>query len=400
LIITTSILTLEQMTSYKSAHKSPPNWVKELGTRGDKIGILTPGYGLEKVSYGINPDNYQYVKVNRVPIQRIVKGQNVITQCPFIIGGSISLFHSFNMLPLNGNFIVSYETELPRFLGNSSEKQLQVGYNILKSDRCKGIYALSEAGQKFAQKRMIDRGMTDLADSIKVFRGGFHSFDIETSIGSNKGAIKACFVGGQLFHKGIEATIDALQILRDGGVNIELEVVGKAEDSSYAVPGLRFDKARLLRDLQEKSWITYSEVLPNDQIIALFKKSDLLLFPSIDESLGWVLVEAAMCGIPRLSTNIYAFPELIEHEKDGWMVDLPLNEDLRWLHVGKTSAKDAWYEGRDLIVKGIVGILGNSSINKDRLSEMGGQAQKKMQELYGLSKAREELQSIYSKAIR
>jgi len=387
------------MTSYKSAHKTPSNWVKELGVHGDKIGILTPGYGLEKVSYAINPDHYRYVKVNRVPIQKIVKGQNILTQCHFIIGGPVRLVHSFNMLPLNGDFIVSYETELPRFLGNPSEKQLQFGYNILESGRCKGIYSLSVAGQRFAQRRMLEKGRTDLANSIEVFRGGFQTFDLETNISSNKEPIKACFVGGQLFHKGIEATLEALQILRDGGLNIELVVVGKAEGSSYAVPGIQFDKTKLLRELEKKQWISYYDSLPNQQIIDLFKKSDLLIFPSIDESLGWVLIEAALCGTPRLSTNIYAFPELIEHEIDGWMVNLPLNEDLRWLHLGQNSAKDAWFDAKDSIIRGIVDILGSKAVHKDKLGEMGVQARKKMQQLYGLPKAKETLQAIYTKAI-
>lgn len=372
----------------------------QLGKRKNNIGILTPGYGLEKVSYGIQPKEFNYIKVNRIPINRIVHNDSVFSQCPYIVGGPSDIIHSFNMLPLNKNFVLSYETEIPRFLGNPSSKSLNFGYDILQSDRCRGIYALSDAGRKFAQRRMIDRGLVDLANTIKVFRGGFDMSQNTAFQRPTKGPIQACFVGGHMFHKGIEATIQAIQALRDGGVEIELTVVGKAIKSTYAASGISFDQEGLLKTFTEKSWITHFTNLRNKEVIALFQKSHVCLFPSIDESLGWVLVEAGMNGIPRLATNIYAFPELIDHGLNGWMIDLPLNEDGRWAHLEKSSVIDEWHETKSIIFKKMVEYLGNSAISIDKLIAMGVEAKKKTSNLYALPKAKKELSDIYRKAIR
>jgi len=57
---------------------------------------------------------------------------------------------------------------------------------------------------------------------------------------------------------------------------------------------------------------------------------DVFAFPSFDESLGWVAIEALGLGLPVVASNIFAIPELVEHEREGLVVELPLNADRRW----------------------------------------------------------------------
>jgi len=389
------------MDIQKNVFPLPKNWVTQIGARGKKVGVLNAGYGVEKVSYGLKPDGFKFVKVNRIPFQKFTKKtDNIMVQCPVVVGGPIDLLHSFNMLPLNKDFVLTTEMELPRFFGSPSEKSLDFGYNILRSDRCRGIYALSEAGKKFAQRRMKARGLNSLADTVKVFRGGFNIGDETSEHRPTKGPIKACIVGAQLFRKGIEATVDALQLLRDGGVEVELTVIGDPGDKNYAVPTLQFDRMAMLRTLEEKPWVTHYARLPNADVLALFRRSHILLFPSIDETLGWVPVEAGLCGMPRITTNIFAFPELIRDAVDGWMIDVPLSDDLRWIHTGGPSAAEAWGETKTLISRKMTEILGNKDTTIDRLLEMGRSARLNMDELYNYADARERLAGIYNGAVR
>ena len=95
-------------TNYKKKFEFPVNWFNNQGIRGKNIGVLTPGYGLEKVSYGLVPKDFYYKKVNRIPFQKIIKHDTVLTQCPYIIAAGVDLIHSFNMIPLNKDFIVSF----------------------------------------------------------------------------------------------------------------------------------------------------------------------------------------------------------------------------------------------------------------------------------------------------
>mgnify|MGYP001264851099 CR=1 FL=1 len=58
----------------------------------------------------------------------------------------------------------------------------------------------------------------------------------------------------------------------------------------------------------------------------LLSISDVKLLFSEKESFGLVLLEAMSCGVPCIGTNIGGIPEVIEHEKNGYLVDIGEHE--------------------------------------------------------------------------
>ncbi|WP_079709683.1 N-acetyl-alpha-D-glucosaminyl L-malate synthase BshA [Paraliobacillus ryukyuensis] len=63
-------------------------------------------------------------------------------------------------------------------------------------------------------------------------------------------------------------------------------------------------------------------------IAALFSIADLKLLPSEKESFGLVLIEAMACGVPCIGTNVGGIPEVIEHNNNGFIVELGDVEDM------------------------------------------------------------------------
>ena len=59
-----------------------------------------------------------------------------------------------------------------------------------------------------------------------------------------------------------------------------------------------------------------------ENVAELFSISDLKLLLSEKESFGLVLLEAMACGVPGIGTNTGGIPEVIEHGKNGFIVEL------------------------------------------------------------------------------
>lgn len=59
-----------------------------------------------------------------------------------------------------------------------------------------------------------------------------------------------------------------------------------------------------------------------DDIVPLLSVSDLMLMPSSGESFGLAALEAMACGVPVIVTDMGGFPEFIDNNKHGYLVEL------------------------------------------------------------------------------
>ncbi|MCT2537364.1 N-acetyl-alpha-D-glucosaminyl L-malate synthase BshA [Aquibacillus koreensis] len=77
---------------------------------------------------------------------------------------------------------------------------------------------------------------------------------------------------------------------------------------------------QLVRDLKIENKVLFLGKQKN--IAELLSISDLMLLLSEKESFGLVLLEAMACGVPCIGTNVGGIPEVIEDNKNGFIVDL------------------------------------------------------------------------------
>lgn len=118
--------------------------------------------------------------------------------------------------------------------------------------------------------------------------------------------LKLLFVGGLSQRKGIADLFAAVRAL---GPRVELTVVGsKAVENNAAL-----DAA-----LAAHRWIPS---LPHDAVLKLMREHDVFVFPSLFEGFGLVITEAMSQGTPVITTDRTAGPDLIEHGRNGWLVE-------------------------------------------------------------------------------
>lgn len=54
--------------------------------------------------------------------------------------------------------------------------------------------------------------------------------------------------------------------------------------------------------------------------LALYHQANVFVMPTYSEPFGWVFIEAMAAGLPIISTNINAIPEIVQHQETGFLV--------------------------------------------------------------------------------
>lgn len=117
--------------------------------------------------------------------------------------------------------------------------------------------------------------------------------------------LKILFIGGLSQRKGLSYLFEAVQELQN---EVDLTIVGHK-----AVP----DCNALNEALTKHKWIPS---LPHEQILACMSEHDVFVFPSLFEGFGLVITEAMSQGVPVITTDRTAGPDLIKNGEDGWIV--------------------------------------------------------------------------------
>jgi glycosyltransferase involved in cell wall biosynthesis len=119
--------------------------------------------------------------------------------------------------------------------------------------------------------------------------------------------LRAIFVGSLSQRKGIGYLSDAIDAL---GQSVKLTLVG-----------LQPTKACSALDRMVKRH-RYIPSLPHSEILKEMRRHDVLIFPSLFEGFGLVLLEAMAQGLPVITTANTAGPDLITDGVEGFLVPI------------------------------------------------------------------------------
>jgi glycosyltransferase involved in cell wall biosynthesis len=98
----------------------------------------------------------------------------------------------------------------------------------------------------------------------------------------------------------------AVAILRSEGMPIRLDIVGGGYPASMHL------LEKTLRELDpDGEFLSYSADAPHDQVSAYYHRADLFVFASSCETFGQVLTEAMSAGLPIVSSDRAAMPEVL-----------------------------------------------------------------------------------------
>lgn len=122
-------------------------------------------------------------------------------------------------------------------------------------------------------------------------------------------ATVALFVGHEFERKGLPTALQALQELPE---DVHLLVVGGTDDMVAVAK-------KEARQLGLGIRVTFTGAQQDSR--PFFHASDFLIFPSMYESYGLVVLEALACGLPVVATAVGCVPDVIQDGVNGFIVE-------------------------------------------------------------------------------
>src|SRR6266446_8726084 len=208
-----------------------------------------------------------------------------------------------------------------------------IGYSF--TAHAKDVYLTppSELARKIKEAECVltctavnQRYLAGLADHGTPVRLAYHGVDVSRfralSSGDspqNDGVPLILSVARLCEKKGLEFLIEACRILVDRGVAFQCRIVGYGP--------LEDKLQKMIASLALPDRVFLQGKMTQDQLAALYPRADLFVLPCLvlkngdQDGIPNVLFEAMVCGVPIISTEIAGVCELIEHQKNGLLVE-------------------------------------------------------------------------------
>jgi len=151
-----------------------------------------------------------------------------------------------------------------------------------------------------------------------------NTFEISNQLQVNQPFILS--VANHYQHKNLATLVKAFAKLADNLINTKLVLVGQLPDS---LVGMRRDRCdnipQLVKELGLESRVYITGYISDRQLAWYYHHAALFAFPSVFEGFGMPAVEALGMGLPVLTTNCTAIPEVTMNMAE--YVENPLDTD-------------------------------------------------------------------------
>ncbi|MBK1990503.1 glycosyltransferase family 4 protein [Sphaerospermopsis aphanizomenoides BCCUSP55] len=309
--------------------------------------ITTPNLPRNSQHTLIRPKNFP---TGRYPIGKLWQPLSSFLPWQPIWGG-YQVIHSFNRIVYtNKPWFITFEDH--RYLYRNPKNKLEsVVYELLNNrlalDNCQKIIAMSDFA-KFRMTRRIEGW--DIAEKVKqkliVVHPNFPVRVNRAKTYNDQQPLQLIFVGSHLARKGGIVALRVAKKAKELGLPVKVNIIsvlaiGKGIPTDFP------DRDKYAEDLKllDLDNVTYYRSLPNQQVIDLLSQSHFQLMTTLQDTYGFSLIEGFSVATPAITTNICALPELVTPGKNGYILELPLNESKEWknwLHGEKLPTEEYW----------------------------------------------------------
>ncbi len=154
---------------------------------------------------------------------------------------------------------------------------------------------------------------------------------------------RVIFIGLMCLRKGVPYLLEAWKKLNLPQNDTELLLIGNIQK----------DLRPVLKKINLPKNVVFFESPTRDLIPGLYKDSSVLVLPSIEEGLSMTIAEAMACGLPVICTTNTGGEELIENEKQGFVVPIrnvdALADKILWCYKNRGKAQQMGKLGQEKV---------------------------------------------------
>lgn len=204
------------------------------------------------------------------------------------------------------------------FLGCPLPRLIRIAYikKLFLKDNLKKVIFWSNAGQS----TLASYGQMDdecILKKVAVVYPAIRQID-DDFINFNDNNVQILF-SGDFFRKGGVNVVDAFERAQKLYPNIKL-ILCCDEHIDFNTKNLVL-RNTYLNKINGNPNIIFGRVTRKRLINEILPRTDIYALPTYVEAFGFALLEAIAFGIPVISTNYFAIPEIIEHEVCGFLID-------------------------------------------------------------------------------
>jgi len=237
---------------------------------------------------------------------------------------------------------ISYEF-FPEFFHPLSRKRMQllIPYSARKSSHVLTVseYSKQQIIKKYGiPEDKITVTYNGVSDNFRIINDQGYIDTILQRFSLTKPFILA--VGNLQPRKNIERLVRVYANLKKlDKIEQDLVLVGKVDYKGHKI----FD---IIKDNNVEKFVKITGYVNDEELVALYNKADIFVYPSLYEGFGLPLIESMACGTPVITSNVSSLPEVageaalyIDPESDDDLEDqllkLSANNDLKKLLVDK-----------------------------------------------------------------
>jgi glycosyltransferase involved in cell wall biosynthesis len=316
----------------------------------------------------------------------------------------VSLIHSFwapilNKMP----WIISFSSSLPYFSEEESPFLYRLSVNALKSKYCKKLLPTSKNALLILKdKPFFDNSLKEKIEIVNYAYPDIYKHKYKKD--KKNGKLNILFLGHLFFLKGGDIFLEVFNSIKNH-FNVELTVISRIKADNWLTKTTKNNEETAKKSLINSSQVTWIKEASYKEVTErFFPNADIFVLPSWSETWGHVICEALSAGLPVISTRIRAIPEIIQHNANGFLIDLPVDKH-GVLYTSKLSRKEPDYfkvareEYRGKMKEKLKYYLIKLLQDKDTRVKFGRKSRKLFEEKFTYEVRNKKLIGIYKNAL-